>query len=485
MVPAITARDEMIAPAPGTARTGPTDPPRHEVTVPAVPRDERPRAGGTPVDGTIDRRGPASAAGGRGTRALDARPVAASRDRAVPAVPSPLRAPAVTRHDARVDGGTIARPSTPVWRARRGRSARRGGRAAIAAREVRRAVMAWRATGAVRIGLVPRGTTASAPTTAGGRAVRRTGEAPPAAATAPALIAVPNGRARRTVGGPIGGSPVSAAGRIAIVPVARGAAGRHRPRAGDARPPVATATTTPADRGGAADRTGGAASAGPPNGRRAQATAAAAPTGAPRAVTAVIGPVGRTAARGPDQPGRPVATGPVATGPVATGPVTTGPVTTGPVTTGAGPSGPRDMARPRAGAMRLHRAVRAGTGGMRQVRRGADRVRPVVHERTGRSRPGASSDRPVRAGTGPSRDGVSSGRPVACAGPGRNRRGAGRGRAEARAGIARGTTAATDPTGVATDGTAAIGGRPETRVAVRIGVRPVTGIGPSGARRRV
>jgi len=39
MVPAITARDEMIAPAPGTARTGPPVPPRTKVIAPEEPRE--------------------------------------------------------------------------------------------------------------------------------------------------------------------------------------------------------------------------------------------------------------------------------------------------------------------------------------------------------------------------------------------------------------------------------------------------------------
>ena len=461
MVPAITARDEMIAPAPGTPRTGPPDPSRHEVTVPA----------GTPVDVKTDPQGPGSAAAGRAARAAQGVPPGqVSAVRAVPAAPSPRRVPVAIQRGATTAAATHARPAIPVRRARRGRSVLRDGPPATGEQVARLVATVWVATvwvatvwmarGVVRTGPVPRTTTgrarttAGAPMTSGAKAGRPTGAAPAAGATAVAPTpAVPTASARRTAGVLIEGSPVGAAGPIVSVPAAPGAVGPRRPRAGGERPPVATATTSPDGRDGGEPRTSEVVSAGRPSGPPPQATAAAGPIGVRHVARETIVRGGRTEA-------------------LATGHLV-GPGTTAPGTSGAGPIGGPDTVRRRVG----------GKGRMRPLRRGVSRGRPA-RAATGRSRLGMSNGRPVAsAGTGRNRAGASSGPPVASAGTGRTLPGAGRGRVAARAGIATAATVATDPTG---DGTAGIVGRPGTRVrrVERIDVRPTVVSGPSGARRR-
>ncbi len=284
MVPAITARDEMIAPAPGTARTGPPVPATSAVIVP-----EDPGIAGK----TVATPARASAAGGRSPRAH-------------PAVRRAVRAPgtpaAATTGDATtVRVGTRARPGPP------GRNGRRAG--ATATGVVRPRV--------VRTGRDATSRTATAPRTGAGPPVRIAAHGTIAAVTtvdattvAAALqavvgpvaarvatrvppVAVPTGADRTTAAVP---ARVATGGRSASAarPGAPAASGRPRPRAAavprpgshgrsgvtgrivaraSGRPTVAGTTAAPPD-SAAPTADGPTATAGPPRaptatGRRA------------------------------------------------------------------------------------------------------------------------------------------------------------------------------------------------------------------------
>jgi hypothetical protein len=129
MVPAITARDEMIAPAPGTARTGPPAPPTTAVTDPGV----RVTAGNSVADPA-----PVSVAGGRGP---GGRPAARRAPRAPRVAVTPAAAPGRAEMLIAVTTGVVT-PARAAGRARRGRPGRSGRRAAATAIDaVRRRVV--------------------------------------------------------------------------------------------------------------------------------------------------------------------------------------------------------------------------------------------------------------------------------------------------------------------------------------------------------
>jgi hypothetical protein len=183
MVPAITARDEMIAPAPGTARTGPPDP-ATAVKIGVA------RPGGTSAGGMTGVPGHRSGVAGRG-----ARPRASPPDPVVARRVARTGPADATRRGGTTGGATSVRRARQAWRARPGRNGQRDARKATGAGAVHRAVMARAARGT---GLDPR--------TAGTTGAERTGDR---TAARPALGAPMTGAPM--TGAPMTGAPMTGA----------------------------------------------------------------------------------------------------------------------------------------------------------------------------------------------------------------------------------------------------------------------------------